>query len=56
MTQSSSVHQEDRTSGGKAALCGAPGEHVGMGPGPRAADLGKEAAEPPGGLDMTLSQ
>ena len=59
MTQSSSVHQEETGPQVAGLRCV---EHPGsmwawaQAPGPRAADLGKEAAEPPGGLDVKLSQ
>ena len=48
--------RRDRASGWKDKLCGTSGEHVGVGPGPGAADLGKEAAETPEGLHVKLSQ
>ena len=37
--------RRDRASGGKGKLRGTSGAHVGVGPGPGAADLGEEAAE-----------
>ena len=48
--------RRDRASGGKGKLRGTSGAHVGVGPGPGAADLGEEAAETPEGLDVKLSQ
>ena len=48
--------RRDRASGGSGKLCGTSREHVGVVPGPGAADLGEEAAETPKGLNVKLSQ